>query len=65
MDNQYSWFDYRSKGYEREPRRGLRIDHVLVSELLQPSIIDAGIDEDLRGMQKPSDHAPVWLELKD
>ncbi len=63
VDNQFSWFDYRSKGFEREPRRGLRIDQVLVSKSLQSTIIDAGIDEDIRGMTKPSDHAPIWLQL--
>jgi len=63
-DNVFSWFDYRSKGYDREPRRGLRIDHLLVSEKLRPTVVDAGVDYDIRGMEKPSDHAPVWLELQ-
>ena len=62
-DNLFSWFDYRSRGFERDPPRGLRIDHLLVSELLRPSVVDAGVDYDIRGMQKPSDHAPVWIEL--
>ena len=59
----YSWFDYRSKGFEREPRRGLRIDHVLVTEPLRSSIVDSGIDYDVRGMEKPSDHCPVWTRF--
>ena len=62
-DNCFSWFDYRSRGFEREPRRGLRIDHLLVSELLKPRVVDAGIDYDIRGMEKPSDHAPAWIEI--
>jgi exodeoxyribonuclease-3 len=62
-DNCFSWFDYRSRGFEREPKRGLRIDHLLVSELLRPKVVDAGVDYDIRGMQKPSDHAPVWIQL--
>ena len=62
-DNCFSWFDYRSRGFEREPKRGLRIDHLLVSELLRPSVVDAGVDYDIRSMEKPSDHAPVWIEL--
>ena len=62
-DNCFSWFDYRSRGFEREPRRGLRIDHLLVSELLKPMVVDAGVDYDIRGMEKPSDHAPTWVEL--
>ncbi len=63
-DAVFSWFDYRSRGFEREPRRGLRIDHLLVSELLSGSVVDAGVDYDIRGMEKPSDHAPAWIELK-
>jgi len=62
-DNCFSWFDYRSRGFEREPKRGLRIDHLLVSELLKPMVVDAGVDYDIRAMEKPSDHAPTWLEL--
>ncbi|HSP57333.1 MAG TPA: exodeoxyribonuclease III, partial [Halomonas sp.] len=63
IDNRFSWFDYRSRGFERDPKRGLRIDHILVSAPLAGHVIDAGIDYDLRGMEKPSDHAPVWTEL--
>ena len=62
-DDLFSWFDYRSKGFEREPRRGLRIDGVLVSDALGPRIRDAGIDYDIRAMERPSDHCPVWVEL--
>ncbi len=62
-DDRFSWFDYRSRGFEREPKRGLRIDHLLVSEQLRSSVVDAGIDYDIRGMDKPSDHAPAWIEL--
>ena len=62
-DNVFSWFDYRSKGFDREPKRGLRIDHLLVSETLRSAVVDAGVDYDIRGMEKPSDHAPAWLEL--
>jgi exodeoxyribonuclease-3 len=62
-DKVFSWFDYRSKGFDREPKRGLRIDHLLVSEKLRPVVEDAGIDYDIRGMEKPSDHAPAWLNL--
>jgi exodeoxyribonuclease-3 len=62
-NNIFSWFDYRSKGFEREPRRGLRIDHLLVSEKLRSAVVNAGIDYDIRAMQKPSDHAPAWIEL--
>jgi len=35
----------------------------MVSELLRLAVVDAGVDYDIRSMQKPSDHAPVWIEL--
>ncbi|MCM5703248.1 exodeoxyribonuclease III [Larsenimonas salina] len=59
----FSWFDYRSKGFDRDPKRGLRIDLIMVSEPLKNAITGAGIDYDCRAMEKPSDHAPVWTEL--
>ena len=59
----FSWFDYRSKGFDDDPKRGLRIDHLMVTEPLVPLIQSAGIDYHIRGMEKPSDHAPAWLEL--
>lgn len=58
--DQFSWFDYRSKGFYDEPKRGLRIDHILVPERLVQHCTAVGIAYDLRGMEKPSDHAPVW-----
>jgi exodeoxyribonuclease III len=60
----YSWFDYRSRGFEREPKRGLRIDMVLATESLASRCKSAGIDYDIRGMEKPSDHAPIWAEFE-
>ncbi len=59
-DDQFSWFDYRSRGFEREPRHGLRIDHLLVTAPLRERLLDAGIDYDIRSLDKPSDHCPVW-----
>jgi exodeoxyribonuclease-3 len=63
VDDRFSWFDYRSRGFEREPKRGLRIDLVLVSAPLREYLMDADIDYDIRGMQKPSDHCPVWASF--
>ena len=60
VDDRFSWFDYRSKGFEREPRRGLRIDLILVSGPLRERLVDAGIDYEIRAMDRPSDHCPVW-----
>ena len=59
----YSWFDYRSRMFDDNPKRGLRIDHIMVSNNLKDSIKDVGIDYESRAMEKPSDHCPVWIDL--
>jgi len=61
--DRFSWFDYRSRGFEREPRRGLRIDLILVTRPVRERLCDAGIDYDIRAMDKPSDHCPVWISV--
>lgn len=62
-DQLFSWFDYRSKGFDRDPKRGLRIDHVLATRSLAKKLVDSGIDYETRGMEKPSDHCPIWSEF--
>lgn len=62
-DDRFSWFDYRSKGFDAEPKRGLRIDLMLASTPLAQHVTGAGIDYTIRGMERPSDHAPVWVEF--
>ena len=64
VDDRFSWFDYRSKGFDDDPKRGLRIDLIMTSQALVPHFAETGIDYQLRGMEKPSDHAPIWLTLK-
>ncbi len=58
----YSWFDYRSKGFN--DNRGLRIDVILATEKLAQQCIESDIDYELRAMEKPSDHAPIWATFK-
>ncbi len=60
----YSWFDYRSRGFERDPKRGLRIDLVLASPPLASRLAGSGIDYTVRAMDKPSDHSPVWADFR-
>lgn len=62
-DSIYSWFDYRSRMFDDNPKRGLRIDHILVSKELSKSITSTGIDYATRAMEKPSDHCPVWVDI--
>lgn len=58
----FSWFDYRSKGFD--DNRGLRIDLLLASQPLAQRCVETGIDYEIRGMEKPSDHAPVWATFR-
>jgi exodeoxyribonuclease-3 len=60
----YSWFDYRSRMFDDNPKRGLRIDHIMISENLRKSILETGIDYKTRSLEKPSDHCPIWIEFK-
>ena len=61
--SRFSWFDYRSRGFDDDPRRGLRIDYLLTTPALLSHSSDAGIDYPIRGMDKPSDHCPVWTQF--
>ncbi len=64
IDDQFSWFDYRSKGFDKEPKRGLRIDLILATPGLIARCIGAGIAYDIRAMDRPSDHCPIWAEFE-
>jgi len=59
----YTFFDYFRNAYERNA--GLRIDHFLLSPQVDKRLVAAGVDNHVRGWEKTSDHAPVWIELKD
>jgi exodeoxyribonuclease-3 len=59
----YTFFDYFRNAYGRNA--GLRIDHFLLSPHLQNRLVAAGVDRQVRGWEKTSDHAPVWIELSD
>lgn len=58
---QYSFWDYQAGAWERN--NGIRIDHLLLSPQCADLLITAGIDKAVRGLEKPSDHVPVWVEL--
>ena len=49
--DRFSWFDYRSRGFEDEPRRGLRIDYILTTHALHERVTDCGVDYDIRAME--------------
>ena len=60
-EKSYSWWDYRDFGFRRN--RGLRIDHILVSEALKPLVTACTIDRLPRKNERPSDHTPVVVDL--
>ena len=62
-EKSFSWWDYRMLGFQKN--QGLRIDHILLSEELATRSIAAGIDRAMRKNERPSDHAPVSVELAD
>ncbi|HEV9037308.1 MAG TPA: exodeoxyribonuclease III [Puia sp.] len=58
----YTFWDYFRNAFGRNA--GLRIDHFLLSPSVAPRLIAAGVDKEVRGWEKSSDHAPVWIQLK-
>jgi exodeoxyribonuclease-3 len=58
----YTYWDYFRNAYARDA--GLRIDHLLLNAALQPRLVKAGVDREVRGWEKSSDHAPTWIELR-
>jgi len=57
----WSWWDYRNLAFRRN--QGLRIDHILVGTALRAQVARCEIDKAPRKLERPSDHAPVWVEL--
>jgi exodeoxyribonuclease-3 len=57
----YTFWDYFRNAFARDA--GLRLDHLLLSPSLAGRLIDAQVDSHVRGWEKTSDHAPVWIEL--
>src|SRR5574343_417921 len=58
----FSWWDYRMGGFRRN--LGLRIDLVLLSEALKARTKASGIEREPRTWERPSDHAPVWIDIE-
>jgi len=57
----YTWWDYRMMAFRLN--RGLRIDHILLSNEIARSCVTCSIDKTMRKQERPSDHAPVMVEL--
>jgi exodeoxyribonuclease-3 len=58
----FSWWDYRAAGFRRD--LGLRIDLTLVSDALKSRAVASGIDREPRTWERPSDHAPAWVQIQ-
>ncbi|RZK20954.1 MAG: exodeoxyribonuclease III [Pedobacter sp.] len=59
----YTFYDYFRNAYGRNA--GLRIDHFLLSPQLKERLVSAGVDKNVRGWEKTSDHCPVWIEINN
>jgi exodeoxyribonuclease-3 len=59
----YTFWDFFRNAYGRDA--GLRIDHLLLNPALSGRLVNAGVEREVRGWEKPSDHAPTWVELRD
>jgi exodeoxyribonuclease-3 len=59
--HQYSFWDYQAGAWQKD--HGIRIDHILLSPQAADRLKACGIDKQVRGREKPSDHVPVWCEL--
>ena len=58
----FTFWDYKRQRWPRDA--GLRLDHLLLSPVLAPRLLKAGVDREVRGEEGASDHAPAWIVLK-
>ena len=59
---QYTFWDYQAGAWQKN--HGIRIDHLLLSPQAADVLSTCGVDADVRAWEKPSDHVPVWVELR-
>lgn len=59
----FTWWDYRAGSWEQN--KGYRIDHFLLSPQAADLLENSDVDTAPRGLEKPSDHAPIWVKLRD
>jgi len=57
----FTFWDYQGNAWDRND--GIRIDHMLLTPQAADRLTDVGIDKEVRGREKPSDHVPLWIEL--
>ena len=59
----YTFWDYQAGAWQKD--HGIRIDHILASPQAADRLQAAGVDKFTRGWEKPSDHVPVWVEIRE
>jgi len=59
----YTYWDYFRNAYARNS--GIRMDHLLLNPVLSKRLQSGGVDKDVRGWERPSDHAPTWITISD
>lgn len=59
----FTYWDYFRNAFARDA--GIRMDHILISPALKKRLLSGSVDRDVRGWEKTSDHAPVWIEIKN
>ncbi len=61
-ERSFTWWDYRMNAFRR--KLGVRIDHILLSDALRPDCTACTVDIEPRKLERPSDHAPVFADIK-
>ena len=61
-ERSFTWWDYRMNAFRR--KLGVRIDHILLSGALVPACSACAVDVEPRKLERPSDHAPVFADLR-
>jgi exodeoxyribonuclease III len=57
----FTFWDYLRHAWRRDA--GLRLDHLLLSPVVADRLVDAGVDRQVRALDRASDHAPAWIEI--
>ena len=59
----FTYWDYYRNAFIRDA--GIRMDHILLNDAVKKKLVAGGVDRNVRGWTKTSDHAPVWIQLRD
>ena len=59
----YTYWDYQAGAWQRD--NGVRIDHLMLSPEAADILVGAGVDRNPRGLEKPSDHTPIWCDVSN